>query len=120
MSSTYVGDVLLSQFVELITFIHCVHFILYCVRRNTTLGRYLDTRGDILNIYRMTYGLKYIYTYIIAEFGPQGSSLAVIHIIIYNLYIIYTYIIHTEILYLYKGKHGRKLCNFSKNTFSTN
>ena len=41
-----------------VTFAHCAFIF---ALRNIALGRYLDTRRNIKNIYGTTYGLKYIY-----------------------------------------------------------
>ena len=49
------GSTLLWQFIELVTFERCVFIF---ALRNITLGGYLDTRINILNIYSTTYGLK--------------------------------------------------------------
>ena len=55
----HIGDFVLCQFIEPVTFARCAFIF---TLRNIALGRYLDARRNIYNIYGTTYGLKYIYS----------------------------------------------------------
>ena len=41
----YIGGFVLRKYIEPVTFVHCM--VLHCIRRNITLGGYLDTRRNI-------------------------------------------------------------------------